>query len=42
MEPAEIGLIAHVVARTRGMAMEELAAAVWANTMRLFYPQEKK
>ncbi|GFZ50121.1 Deoxyribonuclease Tat-D [Saitozyma sp. JCM 24511] len=42
MEPAEIGLVAHVVARTRGMAVEELAAAVWTNTMRLFYPEDKE
>jgi TatD DNase family protein len=42
MEPAEIGLIAHVVARTRGMTVEELAAAVWTNTLRLFYHEDKE
>ncbi|WVQ75088.1 hypothetical protein IAR50_004697 [Cryptococcus sp. DSM 104548] len=40
MEPAELGVIAHVVAQVKGIDVEELAREVWDNTMRLFYPHE--
>ncbi|WVF68644.1 hypothetical protein IAT40_003414 [Kwoniella sp. CBS 6097] len=39
-EPADIGVIAHIVASIRGIPIEELAEKVWGNTMRLFYPSE--
>ncbi|WVQ79419.1 hypothetical protein IAT38_001516 [Cryptococcus sp. DSM 104549] len=38
MEPAEVRVIAHVVASVRGVPLEELASQVWDNTTRLFYP----
>ncbi|OCF46111.1 TatD DNase [Kwoniella heveanensis CBS 569] len=40
-EPADIGVIAHIVASIRGTPIEELADKVWDNTMRLFYPSER-
>jgi TatD DNase family protein len=40
MEPAEIGLVAHVVARVKEMNVEDLAERVWGNTMGLFWPDE--
>ena len=39
MEPCEVGIIAHVVARIKGVSMEEIAEAAWENTLRLFYPE---
>lgn len=40
MEPAEIGIIAHVVASVKGIPIEELAEQIWQNTVKLFYPHE--
>lgn len=40
-EPAEVVTIAHVLAGVRNEPLEELAAAVYANTLRLFFPGEK-
>ncbi|KAL7424971.1 hypothetical protein Q5752_000658 [Cryptotrichosporon argae] len=37
-EPAEVSVIAHIVASVRGVKVEDLASAVWDNTTRLFYP----
>ncbi|WVQ96182.1 hypothetical protein IAU59_003285 [Kwoniella sp. CBS 9459] len=39
-EPADIGVIAHIVASIRGVPIDELAEKVWDNAMRLFYPSE--
>ncbi|WVR08249.1 hypothetical protein IAU60_005296 [Kwoniella sp. DSM 27419] len=39
-EPADVGVIAHILAGLRGISLEELSEAVWANTMRLLYPDE--
>ena len=36
MEPAEVVLIALVVAKLKGIEVEELARTVWDNTLRLF------
>ncbi|ORX37935.1 hypothetical protein BD324DRAFT_645413 [Kockovaella imperatae] len=36
MEPAEVVVIAHLVAKLKGMDVEELSRIVWDNTMRLF------
>lgn len=38
MEPAEVRVIAHIVAAVRGIPLEELARAVWDNSLRLFWP----
>ncbi|WVN87011.1 uncharacterized protein L203_102187 [Cryptococcus depauperatus CBS 7841] len=42
MEPAEIGVIAHIVAHIKEVTVESLAEQVWSNTTRLFWPQEAK
>ena len=41
MEPCEVGVIAHVVASVKGVPVEEVADAAWANTIKLFYPHEQ-
>jgi len=40
MEPCEVAVIAHVVASVKGVPIEEVAEAAWANTVKLFYPDE--
>ncbi|CAD6569898.1 MAG: hypothetical protein TREMPRED_005500 [Tremellales sp. Tagirdzhanova-0007] len=40
MEPAEIGIIAHMVATIRQEPIEQLAEQVWKNSLRLFWPQD--
>lgn len=37
----QIRVIAHIVAKVKGIALEELAQAVWDNTTRLFYPGDQ-
>lgn len=36
MEPAEVGVIAHVVAQVRGECVEDLSAQVWENGVKLY------
>lgn len=36
----KVGAIAYIVAGVKGLSVEEVAAAAWQNTMRLFYPDE--
>ncbi|WWD20111.1 hypothetical protein CI109_104586 [Kwoniella shandongensis] len=40
MEPADVVVIAHVVASIRGIEILSLAEQVWQNTQKLFYPNE--
>ncbi|KAK8849486.1 hypothetical protein IAR55_004820 [Kwoniella newhampshirensis] len=40
MEPADIVVIAHIVASIRGISIESLAEQVWRNTQTLFYPND--
>lgn len=35
-EPCTIGLVAHVVAGVKGVSVEEVCEAAWANTRRMF------
>ncbi|KAK4686202.1 TatD DNase family protein, partial [Tremellales sp. Uapishka_1] len=39
-EPAEVVTIAHVVAKVKGISVEELAERAWENSIRLFWPEE--
>ncbi|WWC65660.1 uncharacterized protein I303_108281 [Kwoniella dejecticola CBS 10117] len=39
-EPADIVVVAHVVAALKGISIEELSEKVWENSMRLFWPSE--
>ena len=36
MEPAEVVVVAHVVAKLHRISVDALAQKVWDNTMRLF------
>jgi Tat protein secretion system quality control protein TatD with DNase activity len=36
----KVRVIAHIVAKVKGIPFEELASAVWDNSTRLFYPAE--
>lgn len=38
-EPADVVIIAHVVAAIRGESVAELMAAVWCNSCSLFWPE---
>ena len=39
-EPADVLLVAHIVAKLRGVTIEELAKQCWENSLRLFWPDE--
>lgn len=35
-EPCTVGLVVHVIARVKGLSVEEVAAAAWRNSVRMF------
>lgn len=35
-EPCTIGLVAHVVAKVKGVSVEEVVEAAWRNSVRMF------